>query len=396
MEVVYAHESAPESYSRSLFLAGPTPRSADVASWRPEALRIIERRGYDGVVFVPEPRDGNWLDGYINQIEWEEKHLHMADCILFWIPRDLTTLPGFTTNVEWGAWQDSGKVVLGMPQDAPSTRYLRYYADKLYVDTASTLEETINAAIQMLGDGAMRSGGERDVPLYVWRTQSFQQWYVLQKSAGNRLDGARVEWTFRVGPKRATVLFLALHVDVYIARENRHKSNDVMIARPDIVAVVMYRRREPLDESDMVLIREFRSPAVTRDGFVHEVPGGSSFKPRGNTMHDVFALAADECREETGLSIETTRFRMHLSRQLVATLSAHKAHLFSVELTDGDIAYLRSQEGAAYGVAEDTERTYVELTTLGKLKQRDDVDWSMLGMILSVIAVALLLAMVAP
>lgn len=31
----------------SVFLAGPTPRSIDVASWRPDALVILEDLGYN-------------------------------------------------------------------------------------------------------------------------------------------------------------------------------------------------------------------------------------------------------------------------------------------------------------------------------------------------------------
>ena len=55
----------------------------------------------------------------------EERCLHLSDVILFWIPRDLDTLPGFTTNIEWGVWHASGRCVLGAPPNAPKLRYLR-------------------------------------------------------------------------------------------------------------------------------------------------------------------------------------------------------------------------------------------------------------------------------
>jgi hypothetical protein len=76
---------------------------------------------------------------------------------------------------------------------------------------------------------------------------------------------------------------------------------------------------------------------------------------------------------------------MHTARQMVATLSAHKAHLFSVEIGDKELDLLRSQEGTAHGVVEDTERTYVEIRTLREILENNLVDWSMLGMILSVL-----------
>jgi len=382
MQIIYAHESPPASFTKSIFLAGPTPRSQEVTSWRPEALHLLKEAGYDGVVFVPETADGKWRGNYVGQVKWEENCLHMSDCILFWVPRQMETMPALTTNDEWGTWKNSGKVVFGAPEEAVHVRYQRYYAEKLLVPHATTLKKTIQAALEMIGEGALRTNGEREVPLYIWQTTSFQQWYGAQRSAGNELRGARVEWTFRVGPQRKFVFFWALHVNVYIASEDREKTNEVVIARPDIATIVMYCRRETLDDTDIVLIREFRSPAATSDGFVWEIPGGSSFKPTG----DPLALAADECREETGLTIEPSRMRHHKSRQLVATLSAHKAHLFSVEITDHELEWLRAQKGIAHGVLEDTERTYVELMKLGDIRQEVKVDWSMLGMILSVLA----------
>lgn len=56
MEVIYALEDMPDTFTKSIFLAGPTPRNKDeVESWRPDALKILEDKGFDGVVFIPEP-----------------------------------------------------------------------------------------------------------------------------------------------------------------------------------------------------------------------------------------------------------------------------------------------------------------------------------------------------
>lgn len=382
MQVVYANQPIPAEITKSIFLAGPTSRSFEIPSWRPRALSLLEEMGYDGVVFVPEPKNNDWQEDYAAQIEWEEKCLHIADRIAFWVPRNMLTMPALTTNTEFGVWQNSGKVVFGAPEDAQKVRYHLYYAKKLGVPVSSNLRDTLKSAIEMVGSGALRMGGEREVPLHIWNLPHFQHWYGAQKTAGNRLDGARVVWTFRVGPNRKFVFFYVLHVNVYIANENRNKTNEVVLARPDIATIVMYRRGTILDDSDVVLIREFRSPAATSDGFVREVPGGSSLKPKGDQLE----VAAAECGEETGLCIEAGRMRRHEARQMVATLSAHKAHLFSVEITTEELVALRAEHGVAHGVIEDTERTYVEVMKLGDIRRRADVDWSMLGMILSVLA----------
>lgn len=381
LTVVYALEEPPEMFAKSIFLAGPTPRSADVASWRPEALRLLEAAGYDGVVFVPEPRDGKWATDYVDQLSWEERYLHMADCILFWVPREKTTMPALTTNDEWGTWKDSGKAVFGAPPEAASVRYQQHYADELKVPHADSLEDTVKLALTMVGNGAYRSGGEREVPLHIWRTDSFQQWYAALHAAGNRLDHARQVWTFRVGPERQHLLFWALHVDIYIAAEKRHKANEVVLGRPDISTIVMYQRAENLDDSTVVLVREFRSTVRNVDGYVYENAGGSSFKERSNPLQ----LAANEVHEETGLAIPASRFRRHEARQVNATMSTHLAHLFSAELTDSELARLRAYVNEAHGVAEDTERTFVQITTLGELRTVDVVDWATIGMVVQVL-----------
>src|SRR5271157_3487310 len=91
MKIIYTGEEMPETITKSIFLAGPTPRNQkEQESWRPEAIKYLKDKGFDGVVFAPEGRDGKFKMDYDDQIEWEEKHLNVADCIAFWVPRDLT------------------------------------------------------------------------------------------------------------------------------------------------------------------------------------------------------------------------------------------------------------------------------------------------------------------
>jgi hypothetical protein len=39
---------------KSIFLAGPTPRTPGIISWRKEACEILEELGFNGIVYVPE------------------------------------------------------------------------------------------------------------------------------------------------------------------------------------------------------------------------------------------------------------------------------------------------------------------------------------------------------
>jgi ADP-ribose pyrophosphatase YjhB (NUDIX family) len=226
----------------------------------------------------------------------------------------------------------------------------------------------------MIGDVTM-SG----VPLPVWQARSFQQWYAAQVAAGNTLLNAREEWTFNIGQDDELPFYWALRVSVHVAAENRIKSNEIVISRPDISVVALYRRAATLDDTIVVLIREFRSPAATPDGFVHELPGGSG-------PGDVLAQAVSEVAEETGLAIDAARLRARGSRQVAATVSAHHAHLFAAEITDDELARLKAEQAQPrpHG-ADDSERTWTEIATFGEIRAKRLADWSTLGMIADVL-----------
>lgn len=376
MEIVHAQEPFPTTVKKSIFLAGPTPRSVEVAGWRDQALEELKSQGYDGTVYVPEPRGGVWKDAYNDQVEWEEAALFRADCILFWVPRDMKTMPALTTNVEWGVWADSGKAVLGTPPEATSVRYLRHYAEKYGVPVSDSLAETVRSAIRKVGEGALRSGGECEVPVHVWRHPTFQGWYKAQVRAGNRLDGFRVLSSFFVGPSKNFLFSWKAHVNVYIDSENRNKTNEYVFGRTDISSVLLYKPNPSILDTEVVLVREFRSPARTSDGMIHELPRGSSKDTKEKTL----SVAVHETEEETGYT--PTSLTEIGSRQVAGTLSAHMATLFSSELSEGALEFINKGVDQPRGVVEDTKRTYSEIWTVRDLlAQPGLVDWATLGMI---------------
>lgn len=134
----------------AIFLAGPTPRSHSVKSWRPNAVEILERLGYDGTVLIPEGSqpDNTWPVGFMTQVEWEHAGLENCTVVCFWIPRDMMTLPGLTTNVEFGRYVGRRPMVYGRPDGAPHTGYLDWLFKKIAGGTAcSTMEDTLRAAM---------------------------------------------------------------------------------------------------------------------------------------------------------------------------------------------------------------------------------------------------------
>lgn len=390
VHTVYTKEPLPTEVVKSIFLAGPTPRDAETPSWRPEALRLLEELGYDGTVFIPENREGKVFGDYTDQIEWEEKALNRADAIVFWVPREMTKMPALTTNVEWGVWADTGKAVLGAPVGAASVRYLQTMATKLKVPSYSTLDAALEEAVRTLGDGSLRTGGEAEVPLYVWNHPTFQKWHKSQKRAGNRLDSARVLWTFRVGKQRDKVFCWCLHVDVWIASENRHKVNEFVLGRTDTSTVALFYRPtygDSLEESldaEFLLVREFRSPARTPTGFILELPGGSAKDSPDATLE----VALSELEEETTLKLEPDRVYPVKELQLAGTLSAHTGQLFAGVLRKREWEELKAlaKSGKSFGVEADTEKTYVEVRSVREVLEKRLVDWSTLGMMLTALA----------
>jgi 8-oxo-dGTP pyrophosphatase MutT (NUDIX family) len=178
---------------------------------------------------------------------------------------------------------------------------------------------------------------------------------------------------------------------MWIKDEDRHKTNEAVIFRPDISTIVAYcppvkamsTAHAMVLSTEIVLVSEFRSPANNPTAMVTEIPGGSSFKP-GVAPE---TIAADEMHEETGLVIEAKRFRMIGVRQIAATLAAHRAYCYAVKLTSEEMLSLKWEAGKAHGNHEDTEYTFVTATTVANMLTNPNIDWSNLGMVFQALSV---------
>jgi ADP-ribose pyrophosphatase YjhB (NUDIX family) len=146
-------------------------------------------------------------------------------------------------------------------------------------------------------------------------------------------------------------------------------------------AIVLYHRdANDFFRSEVLIIREFRSPARSMDGFVHGLPGGSKSEPSLSAKD----VAVAELCEETGLRLGHDRLREVAVRQPEATVSVHETHLFAVELSSSELEMVREKEKAGKSFGEDgEERTTIEIWTLGNLLRSPKVDWSTLGMVVA-------------
>lgn len=150
---------------KSIFLAGPTPRGDDIESWRKNACSDLEKMGFDGVVYVPEYSTGKAKADYTDQAMWEREALTEASCIVFWIPRELPAMPGFTTNAEFGYWLHTGKVLYGRPFGASKIKYLDWLYEVDYNKKPfDNLKELLAEAI-CVSDKLYDGGGYKILPV---------------------------------------------------------------------------------------------------------------------------------------------------------------------------------------------------------------------------------------
>lgn len=147
MKIIYARQLLP----KSIFLAGPTPRSKDVESWRPAAIDLFRKADFKGTILVPEDADWSPKFTYEDQVQWEWEGLDTATVVMFWVPREMSDMPAFTTNVEYGMMIAKRNVVMGWPNDAPKNRYLEQLAYRYDLGGPyHTLQDTVTAAIALV------------------------------------------------------------------------------------------------------------------------------------------------------------------------------------------------------------------------------------------------------
>lgn len=131
-------------------MAGPTPRDVNIDSWRTKACKKLEELGFDGVVYVPEYSTWKQKADYVDQAMWERKALTEATVIMFWIPRSLSDMPAFTTNVEFGYWLHSGKIIYGHPNNAKKVKYLDWlYKMDYNKEPILNLDELLKESIKL-------------------------------------------------------------------------------------------------------------------------------------------------------------------------------------------------------------------------------------------------------
>lgn len=152
MEVRYYGDNI-SSEKKAISLCGPTPRNKKTKSWRIDAINILNNLNFDGIVYIPEPKnDINVFKCKEEQMMWERNCYLNSDIILFWVPRKFPNMLGLTTNVEFGYWLKSRKCIYGRPKNSYRTNYLDWLYKLEYNKVPfDTLDELLGEAVKLLG-----------------------------------------------------------------------------------------------------------------------------------------------------------------------------------------------------------------------------------------------------
>lgn len=362
MILVFSDHELPTKVQKTIFLAGPTkrlmPGNIIERSWRHQALLNLEDAGFDGHVFIPIPeshfREGSIAEetiSYEDQIAWEMNALHRADIILFYVERTPDNL-GLTTNVEFGMFASSGRVIYSRPDNAMNIRYLDKCAERNNLTIYSEMEPAIECALSRIGEGAQREGLECIFPYLYWTAPQFQHWYISHINQKNEIRGFEV--------KSAVVLNNGLElfgysawVSIWISDEQRIKDCEWVFSRATTTYVVPYYVNHNGTRS-YVLVRDFRSTSVNGKGYVYEVPGG-----KHEEHLDALDNAAKELEEEIGLPATSTRDRLVPlgCHQPYAVFSPAIVIAYCIELTANELKQLKLcvETGTVLGSDEDDE-----------------------------------------
>ena len=136
----------------TIFLAGPCPRDDYNRDWRYEAFDLLEKYGFEGLVFSPTNCTfvKNDIEYLKKQVTWETTAMNCADLVVFWIPRTEKDL-GLTTNIEIGTFLNESNFLLyevGMPDNAIKNDYLKIRLNKQGKPWYTSLEDLMKKVVK--------------------------------------------------------------------------------------------------------------------------------------------------------------------------------------------------------------------------------------------------------
>lgn len=125
------------------FLAGAIDMGAAV-DWQAQTIELLD--GHDLLLFNPR-RAAFTPDTLDEQINWELKHLELADTVFMWFPKDAKAP---VAMFETGLFMQSGKLAVGADPEFYRRRNLELTCEHYKVDLYASLGATIAALLKRM------------------------------------------------------------------------------------------------------------------------------------------------------------------------------------------------------------------------------------------------------
>lgn len=159
INLIYTLEKVTNEHP-SIFLAGPSLRPdqfnlAELSRWRNNFVSILAESDLPFLkevnIIIPEYRDekqpSDWT--YSRQVSWEMEQMKKATIIGFWIQRTTET-PGFTTNIEFGEYMNSGKIVVGFPENTLKNEYIEERLNQMKIKICRSMNTFVFDCVFMV------------------------------------------------------------------------------------------------------------------------------------------------------------------------------------------------------------------------------------------------------
>lgn len=405
MNIVYNREEPPAFFKKSIYLAGTsvilyntTKKDDDKYenteyTYRDSAINFLSDKFEGGALFVPTdnpnsetsspgPRD---KDAYRERIEWEQTWLKACDAVVFWLPRNLSNL-GLCSNFELGQLFHSGKCFIGapyQPTDNDKNAYLQTLCDIQNLHWYNDLNKLLSDTLEFIGEGSTRKGYERKIPLQIWEHDAFQHWKKAMEENDLNCKVQDVDVIYNVNaPESGKTFFWMIVPKIRVSGERRTKEFDCVIGRNEICSMCIYTNDTKLDDTEIVLIKEFRSSGRSSDGYVTELPSGSFHE-----NDSMVKSAMVELKEETGIELcEDKRAKFIGKKQMMPTLCSTANYVYAYDVSSKEMAEIKRQvKNKVFGIKEESERTHVVIKTWKQIIRDKLLDWPTLGMIAQVL-----------
>jgi hypothetical protein len=387
----------PKEIVNTIFLAGPTGKTRvnllDRPGWRQNALTILENNSYSGTVFVPEDdfNDPNFvhhenLDDklYSEQVEWENHCMNISDAIIFNFCRTKTNL-GLTTNIEFGKYLKSRRLFVCVPPESINNEYIIEMCKREKITIYNTLEECIKACLDYLNPN-YRNNGDIEVPQIIWENKEFKEWHKNQKIHGNDIVKFEIDTIINNDKSSRYAPLWVAKPWMNVGSHSIKKIDEDLHSRPSVCSILLYSiDTEDIYNSRFFLVSEFRCNMNNSSGYICEIPGGS-IEEEGNNVEN----AIRELKEETGIDILTLLKEDNKeckiislgNKQMSGTYTIYKHIAYSILIPNDIMDKIKEiTNHKVFGLKN--EYTWPKIFTLNDILEKDYVDWSNTGVILT-------------